>query len=150
MFPLSDYFLACLGGVPLAVGPMPLLDTVGWCKSEFDRPPFAVFHAFLLWKTTESRSHSLETPTERPQSTRGHLEVPRPLNHAIRGFCQIWLAESPKSCSLRLWSGRFLKGIPLPTSEVKWLDSGFFFSSVWISFDLWSSLQPQVIQALFL
>ena len=26
MFPSSDYFLVCLGGVPLAVGPVPLLD----------------------------------------------------------------------------------------------------------------------------
>ena len=80
---------------------------IGWCKSEYDRSLFDVYYLFLCWKTTESCCQLLETPMECPRNIRWHLEVPRQLNHAFRGFCQFWHQKSPKSCSLRLRSAHF-------------------------------------------
>ena len=65
----------------------------------------SLYYLFLCWKTTESCYQLLETPMECPRNIRWHLEVPRQLNHAFRGFCQFWHQKSPKSCSLRLRSG---------------------------------------------
>ena len=122
---------------------------LGWCKSEFDRSLFVVFHSFLWWKTAESRSQLLETPTRCPQITHWHLEVPRQLNHAFHEFCQFWLRNHRKAVRAASdpASGN---GNSFTCTEI-WgqvTRLRIFFSVAWISFDLWSSLQPKTIQAL--